>query len=87
MALGQMTLEEWIQAQQIIDSICADPSVDNVVKFEVYRPPSVYRYYFDPPFKITYRLASPVHIYIMSIRAAENVPPLSEWDDWLKGDL
>jgi hypothetical protein len=69
----------------MIDDICANPNVDNVRTFIRYRPPLVSRFYYEPPFAIFYRLMSPTEIQITSIRPADSVPPLSEWDKWLNG--
>ena len=68
----------------MIDSICVDPTTDNITKVAINRPPIVIRFYHELPFKIFYRFHSANGVDILSIRRAEPVPPLADWDDWLK---
>jgi hypothetical protein len=82
--LSQVTSDEWVQLNGMIDRLSADPSVDNVTTFYYLRLPLVWRVRFEAPFAIFFRLHAPGVLHIVMIKAIGPVPTLDQWGNWAK---
>lgn len=67
--------------EHALEDLSANAYIDNVTKFSLPYPPSVFVLYQDGPFRIVYRILNSVVADLLNLSWAADVPSIAEWDD------
>lgn len=85
--ISALTPEERARFQQSLETLCANPYLDNVTKFSVAYPPQVLSLYQDDAFRVVYRIVSGVVVDLLNFDWAEEIPSIAQWDDWYSSQI